>query len=84
MISEVVTNAVLHGRGTVTLRLHCGPDVVRVEVCDEETALPVLSTPSVQAEGGRGMSIVDTLATAWGVSPTSTGKAVWFEVVTAP
>ena len=84
MISEVVTNAVLHGRGKVTLRLHCGPHVVRVEVCDEARALPALSTPSCQAEGGRGMLIVDTLATTWGVSLTSTGKSVWFEVVTAP
>ena len=84
MTSEVVTNALRHGGGRVSFGLACGPCVVRVEVADEERAVPVVTDGSFEQEGGRGMLIVDALATDWGVQRTTTGKTVWFEVTTQP
>ena len=84
MTSEIVTNAVRHGSSPVTLGLRCGPHLVRVEVSDESTAPPVMSAAADDDEGGRGMLIVEALATRWGVRDRSPGKTVWFEVATQP
>jgi hypothetical protein len=43
--------------------------------------LPVLQESSPTAESGRGLSLVDALATRWGIDPASPGKSVWFELV---
>jgi hypothetical protein len=47
---------------------------------DTSTAPPKLQPDSVDAEGGRGLVLVDTLAADWGWERTSTGKLVWFEL----
>jgi serine/threonine-protein kinase RsbW len=81
--SEVVTNAVLHGDGPVVCRVWLGVNVVRMEVADDGEGVPRLrGDPVDDGEGGRGLRIVDVLASRWGVTPKrpGPGKTVWFEL----
>jgi serine phosphatase RsbU (regulator of sigma subunit) len=63
-----------------TLRLRRGAEAVWVEVFDPDLRLPRLRTARATDEGGRGLYLVEQLATRWGSRPTPEGKAVWFEV----
>ena len=75
--------ASLDGRGgsrEFTLRLRRGESAVWVEVFDPDLRLPRLRSAGENDEGGRGLYLVDQLATRWGSRPTQDGKAVWFEV----
>ena len=81
LTSEVVTNAILHGRSRATLRVQEPPPYLRVAVEDANPALPAVGeSPPVDATSGRGMQIVAALADRWGIEATATGKAVWFEL----
>ncbi len=84
MTSEVVTNALLHGAGDVTFGMTAGTTSVRVEVGDAGVCRPSCTAARETAEGGRGMNIVDALASAWGVADNAPGKIVWFEVPSQP
>jgi PAS domain S-box-containing protein len=69
------------GRGKeFTLRLRRGESAVWVEVFDADLRLPRLGSASETDEGGRGLYLVDQLASRWGSRPTIDGKAVWFEI----
>jgi anti-sigma regulatory factor (Ser/Thr protein kinase) len=84
--SELVTNAVVHGEGPIAVSVWTGPGLVRVEVCDNGVALPESVSHSWhEGETGRGLLIVDVVASRWGVSPKrpGPGKAVWFELEAA-
>jgi hypothetical protein len=63
-----------------TLRLRRGAETVWVEVFDPDLRLPRLRTARATDEGGRGLYLVEQLATRWGSRPTPEGKAVWFEI----
>jgi PAS domain S-box-containing protein len=63
-----------------TLRLRRGHESVWVEVLDADLRLPRIRTAAETDEGGRGLYLVDQLATRWGARPTEDGKVVWFEV----
>jgi len=63
-----------------TLRLRRGASAVWVEVFDTDMRLPRIRSAAETDEGGRGLYLVDQLATRWGSRPTKDGKAVWFEV----
>ena len=63
-----------------TLRLRRGAASVWVEVFDPDLRLPRIRTAGDTDEGGRGLYLVDQLATRWGSRPTPEGKAVWFEM----
>jgi serine phosphatase RsbU (regulator of sigma subunit) len=63
-----------------TLRLRRGAEAVWVEVFDPDLRLPRLRTARATDEGGRGLYLVEQLATRWGSRPTPEGKAVWFEI----
>ncbi|MGH3300160.1 MAG: SpoIIE family protein phosphatase [Streptosporangiaceae bacterium] len=119
LVSEVVTNAVLHAAATptprhefvlegagpgplgilgdwelspydeafgappgkdFTLRLRRGQEAIWVEVLDSDLRLPRIRSAAESDEGGRGLYLVDQLATRWGSRPTKDGKAVWFEM----
>jgi PAS domain S-box-containing protein len=72
-----------HGPGSgkeFTLRLRRGESAVWVEVFDTDLRLPRLGSASENDEGGRGLYLVDQLASRWGSRPTIDGKAVWFEI----
>lgn len=82
LASELVTNAVRHGGGEVTVRLWAGPETVRVEVTDANPRRPLAADRGPDAEEGRGLLIVRALASRWGSAPLrdGSGKTVWFEV----
>jgi PAS domain S-box-containing protein len=65
---------------TFTLRLRRGGEAVWVEVFDNDLRLPRIRSAGETDEGGRGLYLVDQLATRWGSRPTRDGKAVWFEM----
>jgi serine phosphatase RsbU (regulator of sigma subunit) len=67
-----------------TLRLRRGASAVWVEVFDTDMRLPRIRSAAETDEGGRGLYLVDQLATRWGSRPTKDGKAVWFEVAIGP
>jgi anti-sigma regulatory factor (Ser/Thr protein kinase) len=82
LVSELVTNAILHGRAPLELRAHSARSGLRVEVADHNpNRPPVLNTHEDLTEpGGRGLQLVDTLADRWGWSENGDGKVVWFEL----
>lgn len=82
LATELVTNAVRHGRGEVTVHLWPGPDVVRVEVGDANPRRPEPGGYDLDAEDGRGLLIVGALSSRWGTAPLpgGNGKTVWFEL----
>ncbi len=79
VVSELVTNALTHGRSDAQLRLLHEGSYLRVEVADEDTRLPVLVAPDAQSLSGRGLSLVASLASLWGAERTAAGKVVWAE-----
>ncbi|MGW0738041.1 ATP-binding SpoIIE family protein phosphatase [Streptomyces sp. NPDC002851] len=86
MLSEVVTNALIHAQSDVDIRLRRHVDGIRVEVQDSSAQPPVPGVivgdeaMNAEAESGRGLLIVDALATAWGSSPAGRGKTTWIEL----
>jgi anti-sigma regulatory factor (Ser/Thr protein kinase) len=79
VVSEIVTNAVVHACSAPRLFVTVADGRLRVEVHDTSRALPVLRAPSAAA-GGQGLHIVARVAHACGCS-TSTGKVVWIELL---
>jgi PAS domain S-box-containing protein len=74
-------DGILHAAGKeITLRLRRGASAVWVEVFDPDLRLPRIRSAGETDEGGRGLYLVDQLATRWGSRPTRDGKAVWFEM----
>lgn len=68
LVSELVTNAVVHGGSLVTMELDCeGPDGIAVSVSDSSPSWPVARTPEPLDESGRGMALVELISDAWGV-----------------
>jgi hypothetical protein len=83
LVSELVTNAVLHARTELTLSLDRKESVVRVQVEDHNPRLPVLRTHGNEAGTGRGLRVLDKMASSWGSYNIGDGKVVWFEIPTA-
>lgn len=80
LVSEVVTNALRHTDGRITLELWRYPDRLRVEVSDETSRGVVHSGGDVLDEAGRGVPLMDALSSRWGTRPRGDGKVVWFEL----
>ena len=85
MVSELVTNAVLHARTAVQIAASVEPGRITVAVGDDDPFhAPRPGEPGATATSGRGMRLVDLLATAWGVHLGDRSKVVWFEVAFEP
>ena len=80
LADEIVTNAVVHCGGRIEMSLVESPGRIRVEVSDTSAALPLVRPPTAGGERGRGMLIVDSLASSWGVIRRTDGKSVWFQL----
>jgi anti-sigma regulatory factor (Ser/Thr protein kinase) len=80
LVSELAANAVLHARTPMRVSVLRRDEQVRIEVRDDDPNLPRRLTPDPLAMHGRGVMLVDTLSTAWGVNGNQRGKTVWFEV----
>jgi anti-sigma regulatory factor (Ser/Thr protein kinase) len=76
VLSELVTNAVVHAGGAVKIAVVCGGRRVRIEVHDNGSGRPHIPNPD-SIPGGLGLHIVAQLSERWGSEPTSTGKLVW-------
>jgi anti-sigma regulatory factor (Ser/Thr protein kinase) len=86
LVSELVTNAVVHTGRPAVLRLSLpgteggSATVVRLEVADRSGRAPVPRCVDGDATGGRGLALVDGLADRWGWSPEGVGKSIWCEL----
>ena len=83
LVSELVSNAIRHTRArSVHIALARYGPRVRVGVQDPDGHLvgPPPPVPSVNFLHGRGLWLVDQLASRWGSHPRADGKVVWFEL----
>lgn len=90
LVSETVTNALRHAQTEVTLTLAVAAGILEVGVADgsPERTLPrtgpepdePVDPDGWEAEGGRGLRLLDILADTWGVVTMGEGKQVWFRV----
>ncbi len=78
MTSELVTNAVVHGRTRGEVSVKVGEGSLRVAVRDESKRLPVEESQCQLDEHSRGLVIVSELSDRWGVVENLVGKSVWF------
>lgn len=82
VVSELVTNALLHGetRDTIHVRCYEHASALWLEIDDCTSAAPALRTndaDSIASERGRGLLLVEALTTDWGWHVTASGKTVW-------
>lgn len=81
LVSELVTNAVLHAHTSVIVTVEAtGPRSARVTVRDGSRLAPAPRRHSVSSGTGRGLLLVQQLAAGWGAEVEDSGKAVWFDV----
>jgi CheY-like chemotaxis protein len=80
VVSELVTNAVLHAGTGCELRARVSHDRLRIEVLDEGAGSPDPQLVSDEDEHGRGLILVSALSAAWGVEALDVGKIVWAEL----
>lgn len=81
LVSEVVTNAVLHARSEVVVVVQQRGGVARVEVSDSSPVRPRPHRFTAESATGRGLRLLEQLALRWGTDPSEDGgKVVWFEV----
>jgi anti-sigma regulatory factor (Ser/Thr protein kinase) len=80
LVTELVTNAILHARTPLQLVIKTAPDHVRLCVEDASDRHPERRTYPSDAVTGRGLALVEHLASSWGVDATESGKVVWCEI----
>jgi len=80
LVSELVTNSVLHGGPPVVVALDCDGEALQVRVRDGSDRLPSPRSAGMSDESGRGLQLVERLADDWGVERTGDGKHVWFVI----
>jgi anti-sigma regulatory factor (Ser/Thr protein kinase) len=81
LTTELAANAVRHSRTDhIELSIDWDDDRVRVAVADGSPVPPTVLHPDPLAPGGRGLQLVDALATRWGFERRPEGKVVWFEL----
>lgn len=86
LISELVTNSILHGGPPIVLAIECEEEGLHVRVRDGSPVAPVQRTATEDDESGRGISLVQLISDTWGVEPVAdrlgSGKEIWFELRT--
>jgi anti-sigma regulatory factor (Ser/Thr protein kinase) len=79
LVSELVTNAI-HAGGDARMTVHFDAHWVRIEVEDKGRGRPLLRPFTPHSPNGRGLGVVDALATDWGTERHTNRKVVWFEI----
>jgi anti-sigma regulatory factor (Ser/Thr protein kinase) len=80
VVSELVTNSVLHAHTASELVVRLTADGVRIEVADHDQSLPAAKHYADDAATGRGLALVALIAAAWGIASEPGGKRVWVEL----
>jgi DNA-binding NarL/FixJ family response regulator len=80
LVTELVTNVIVHTPGTPDVRVSLHPDFVHVEVSDPDAVVVSPRQASINESSGRGLHLVEKLAAAWGIVQVDAGKVVWFDV----
>ncbi|MFF2846935.1 ATP-binding protein [Streptomyces sp. NPDC058001] len=86
LVSELVTNAVVHTGCPAVLRIllsgrpEAAPATVRLEVADSSECPPRPRHADGDETNGRGLELVDGLADRWGWQPEGAGKQIWCEI----
>lgn len=82
LVTELVTNAVVHAGTRVSVVVDVSDDAVTIRVLDGNPGVVGLTAPAMDelVEGGRGLALVNRLADAWGTEHARTGKEVWFRL----
>ena len=84
LVTELVSNAVRHGRPEVFLRVSLQPPLIGIAVQDDGASVPTteIKPPDTASATGRGLMIVDRMSSDWGVIPNDPppGKVVWFRL----
>jgi anti-sigma regulatory factor (Ser/Thr protein kinase) len=81
LVSELVTNAVLHAHSGALVSMEGDRDHVKVSVQDESTDAPAIGDGRPSDIAGRGLLLVQRIARRWGVESVAGGKSIWFELV---
>jgi len=81
VVSELVSNVLMHAHGEPVVRLMDIDGGIRVEVWDASPQPPVIQR---SGPGGLGMQLVERLSTSWGVSRRGRGKIVWCQLPAVP
>ena len=81
MVSELVTNAIVHAASSCEVSVNQTDQMLRVEVTDGSDITPEPRRAKITDVNGRGLFIVESLADRWGVRSLVAGKSVWFELL---
>ncbi len=80
IVSEIVSNVVRHAQTPLTLRLSYDGEAVLIAATDGAVGLPEQHASGEASEEGRGLLIIDSVASAWGVHRAAVGKTMWARV----
>jgi AcrR family transcriptional regulator len=84
LTNELVSNSLTHAGTVLTVAMYEHGATLRVGVTDQEAELPSLRATAPLATRGRGLTVVDALASRWGVDKHGASKTVWFELEPQP
>lgn len=84
VVSELVTNALRVSGRHLSVYVEAHFDFLEIGVDDDSRSQPFARWPSAAAEGGRGLTIVSSLASSWGVRTGEHGKTVWCRLPVPP
>jgi two-component sensor histidine kinase len=84
IVSELVTNTLRYGTPPMQCRVRLDGDRVVIDVSDGAAGRPRRREFDPAAPNGRGLHLVASLSTTWGVRPTGAGKSVWCTVALTP
>jgi anti-sigma regulatory factor (Ser/Thr protein kinase) len=82
-VSELVTNAVVHGGEPISLTCRHSSGTLRIEVFDSDPLMSLRDPNADDQTGGRGLPILAALSDRWGCGAVPGGKVVWAETFTA-
>jgi hypothetical protein len=80
LLTELLSNALRHSETPILVAAALHEGLLRVEVTDSGHRMPKMRQAGPGETAGRGLQLVDTLSSSWGVTPLEHGKRVWFEL----